>query len=424
NENSAFSGLEPVRLGNIHDLYMRYLHSNRLTLLVGIFLGVLGLVLLFCCLFLWIFYRSERRILYSSLITFLLGFYILAFNELPQFLNDTLVFDNFLEFLSLFYLPPAFIAFLGSVREKEKRRPYIYMALLDLVIATVIVLLHVFHIVHINNCVTLIHLLILAEGLLLIAMHLTQWVHDRRTRTAGEPWRVSERMLMAGFFIMMVMAMIDIARYSFMRYFGAGGDAYANLNYTTAGAFLFAVCLILNFFYYHIERLYAEDMLQRLSGLAFTDPLTGMANRSRCEQMLERFDKEDFACTVISIDVDRLKIINDRHGHAAGDRYLADTAEILTRCFQDAELLGRMGGDEFIAVMSGTSMVKTDHSIDMLQELLAEKNTGPELFPYAMSYGVASTDEEHIRNVRDALREADLRMYSMKQAHHAAKEGT
>ena len=154
-----------------------------------------------------------------------------------------------------------------------------------------------------------------------------------------------------------------------------------------------------------------------------------MANRSRCEQVLERYDKESFPCTVISIDVDRLKLINDRFGHAAGDRYLADTAEILNRCFTDAVLLGRMGGDEFIAIMSGTSMIKTDHSIDMLQEQLSEKNNDRSLAPFAMSYGVASTDEDGIVSVRDALREADRRMYAMKQAHHATatekqEEGT
>ena len=429
NENGAFSGLGPVHIGNVQALSLTYLHANRLTLIVCIFLGVLGLILVFIHFFLWLFYQTERRILYSSLITFLLGLYILCYNKLPQFLNDAIVFDSILEYSCLFFLPGALIAFIGSIREKDKRRPYRFMALFNLSVAVIILLLHAFHLVHINNCVVYIHALILFEAFLLAAMVIHDWRQNKKRHTERQPWQISERILMTGFFVMTAMALIDLARYSFMRYFSAGGDAYANLNYITAGAFFFALSLILNFFYYHIERIYDEDIRERLTGLAFTDPLTGMANRSRCEQVLERYDKESFPCTVISIDVDRLKLINDRFGHAAGDRYLADTAEILNRCFTDAVLLGRMGGDEFIAIMSGTSMIKTDHSIDMLQEQLSEKNNDRSLAPFAMSYGVASTDEDGIVSVRDALREADRRMYAMKQAHHATatekqEEGT
>ncbi|MBR5970322.1 MAG: GGDEF domain-containing protein [Lachnospiraceae bacterium] len=422
NEDGAFSGIDPVRLGNVQALSLSYLHAGRLTLLVGIFLMVLGLVLVFSHFFLWLFYRTERRILYSGLLSLLLGLYILCYNKLPQFINSAVVPDNVLEYATLFLLPSVVTAFLGSIRDEKKRKPYRIMALFDLGIAVLILVLHAANLLHINNCVPFIHMLILAESFLLIAMTVHEKLQERKRGEDRHPWQVSEQILMCGFFILVLMVMIDIGRYSYMRYFGAGGDAYANLNFITAGAFFFAISLILNFFYYHIERVYDEDIRERLTGLAFTDPLTGMANRSRCEQMLERFDKESFPCTVISIDVDRLKLINEHFGHAAGDRYLADTAEIINRCFMDAVLLGRMGGDEFIAVMSGTSKIKTDHSIDMLQEQLAEKNNDRSLTPFVMSYGVVSTDEDGIVTVRDALREADRRMFAMKEAHRVAKK--
>ncbi len=98
-----------------------------------------------------------------------------------------------------------------------------------------------------------------------------------------------------------------------------------------------------------------EDLLGRLST---TDPLTGLANRRRLRSAfadeLNRAARYDTSLSLILVDLDRLKDINDRHGHADGDRALQLVAEALRRSCRATDLAARYGGDEFIVLAVNT----------------------------------------------------------------------
>jgi diguanylate cyclase (GGDEF)-like protein len=98
-----------------------------------------------------------------------------------------------------------------------------------------------------------------------------------------------------------------------------------------------------------------EDLLGRLST---TDPLTGLANRRRLRAAfadeLNRAARYDTPLALLLVDLDRLKDINDRHGHADGDRALQLVAEALRRTCRATDLAARYGGDEFIVLAVNT----------------------------------------------------------------------
>jgi len=98
-----------------------------------------------------------------------------------------------------------------------------------------------------------------------------------------------------------------------------------------------------------------EDLLGRLST---TDPLTGLANRRRLRSAfadeLNRAARYDTSLSLLLVDLDRLKDINDRHGHADGDRALQLVAEALRRSCRATDLAARYGGDEFIVLAVNT----------------------------------------------------------------------
>ena len=100
----------------------------------------------------------------------------------------------------------------------------------------------------------------------------------------------------------------------------------------------------------------ATDELQRA---AFTDPLTGCANRRAFERDLERelarCARAELDLTVVALDVDGLKVVNDSEGHAAGDRLLVQLVETLRRALRSPDGIYRLGGDEFAVVLPDTS---------------------------------------------------------------------
>ncbi|MBQ6903435.1 MAG: GGDEF domain-containing protein, partial [Lachnospiraceae bacterium] len=126
-------------------------------------------------------------------------------------------------------------------------------------------------------------------------------------------------------------------------------------------------------------------------------------------------------CTVLSMDVDHLKRVNDTYGHPTGDQYLVDIATMLRASFPDAKLLGRMGGDEFIVIMEGLSPELLDSCVKKLNAAVIQANETSEKIVYGISYGHAFSDEEGVDSIQSALARADARMYDMKQQRHAAE---
>ncbi len=148
---------------------------------------------------------------------------------------------------------------------------------------------------------------------------------------------------------------------------------------------------------------------------AFTDPLTGLGNRAllldRLEHELVRADRGGEPVTVLFIDLDRFKLVNDSLGHLAGDRLLAAAAERLRRCVRDGDVCARLGGDEFAIVLNGASDpdVVADRIIDSLQQSFTIDNH--EVF-IGVSIGIATGRED----AGTLLRNADVAMYQAKHA--------
>jgi diguanylate cyclase (GGDEF)-like protein len=148
---------------------------------------------------------------------------------------------------------------------------------------------------------------------------------------------------------------------------------------------------------------------------AFTDSLTGLGNRAllldRLEHELVRSDRSGEPATVLFIDLDRFKLVNDSLGHLAGDQLLEAVAERLRGCIREGDVCGRLGGDEFAIVLAGTSDpdAVADRVIEVMQRSFLVN--GHEVFIGA-SVGIATGRDE----AGTLLRNADVAMYHAKRA--------
>jgi diguanylate cyclase (GGDEF)-like protein len=148
-----------------------------------------------------------------------------------------------------------------------------------------------------------------------------------------------------------------------------------------------------------LARLRAEAAVRerdaQIYHLAFTDQLTGLPNRnhlySEGERMLARAAAHATPVVLLYIDIDRLKVINDTLGPAAGDDFLIYAATMLKQCLPTANLLTRMGSDEFVVLLCG---VTVDDALMQAQEILDCSHTpallGEEIAYFNACIGIAA----------------------------------
>ena len=94
-----------------------------------------------------------------------------------------------------------------------------------------------------------------------------------------------------------------------------------------------------------------HDKLGRLSEENITDPLSGLLNRRGLALGLERLQQQRLPFAVLALDIDHFKQINDRYGHALGDRVLQHLAGLMRDCSRSTDLLYRSGGEEFLMLL-------------------------------------------------------------------------
>lgn len=94
-----------------------------------------------------------------------------------------------------------------------------------------------------------------------------------------------------------------------------------------------------------------QGRLERAEQLASTDGLTGLANRRECERRLREWIQSGQTFCLMLMDLDQFKALNDRYGHHVGDQVLVTFAQNLRQQFRATDLVGRWGGDEFVAIM-------------------------------------------------------------------------
>jgi diguanylate cyclase (GGDEF)-like protein/PAS domain S-box-containing protein len=153
----------------------------------------------------------------------------------------------------------------------------------------------------------------------------------------------------------------------------------------------------------------AEELL-RYQGTH--DALTKIYNRSFFEEELARLERgREFPVSILMADLDGLKFTNDNKGHAAGDDLLRQAAELLKAVFRAEDVLARIGGDEFSALLPATDEAAAEHIAARIQQGLKNHNIENPNSPIHLSIGVATAES---RGLFDAFKLADHRMYADK----------
>jgi len=160
---------------------------------------------------------------------------------------------------------------------------------------------------------------------------------------------------------------------------------------------------------------------------ARSDPLTGLANRVLLQERLLELLTAQTPVAVVFCDLDRFKDINDEHGHAIGDEVLQVIGRRLAQHLADADVVARIGGDEFVVVISGTGQADAALLLERVERAIAGEPVyaGGLCLQVTSSLGLIREPEQPerrlapVRRVEEVLSRADREMYAHKRSRAA-----
>jgi diguanylate cyclase (GGDEF)-like protein len=190
--------------------------------------------------------------------------------------------------------------------------------------------------------------------------------------------------------------------------------------------FLFSTNQLTSIYIFHwinpfASLLVATLLIQRMGVLqqknASTDPLTGLLNRRTSYQVLSREMERSLrykkTFSIILLDVDHFKIINDTFGHMTGDEVLKSLSRLIASAIRQVDSIGRWGGEEFLLVLPETDGAAAKLSADRICNLIRESQFG-KVEHVTASFGVSTFQSSW--GLDELIHRADLAMYQAKQS--------
>lgn len=249
---------------------------------------------------------------------------------------------------------------------------------------------------------------------------LIQWLYVRIKKKIGLSRQLAKpiRLIIVATFI--VHLMINIQLYSYLVPNWREIEKISGLN-----QLLWLTYLIISFFIAHSGYLSIVNQsfrfrFKKASQMAENDPLTGLLSRNAGMNFLRKVynqtKQNGKRLTVGFIDVDDLKVVNDKYGHKAGDHLLEKISEVIRSNIRDTDAAMRYGGDEFVLVMPDCPQYRAEEIMTQINVYLNRYNLSEGLgFKLKISYGLVEYNSARHYNVLDLISDADGEMYKNKK---------
>ena len=163
-----------------------------------------------------------------------------------------------------------------------------------------------------------------------------------------------------------------------------------------------------------------QKVTEELKELAVTDEMTGLANRRQfyniAEHVLSKAKRNKKGILVLFADMDKLKHINDKYGHLEGDSSIVEIASILKDTLRESDVIARMGGDEFVILLSDVTSTCGEKAIERLNKAMQLRNLKHHTkYQLSLSIGYAFAAHDDDSTVEDLIDKSDKSMYEQKK---------
>ena len=415
-EDDAWDALPIMEVVPARYAYGDFFARHSMSLTVGVCSLLFGALSLFCCLGAFYYRIKFFRILMTGVLSFCLGLWTICYTRLIQIFSLDFSFNTSLEYVSLYAAPiPLCLLLLHMHYKKISSARWwglFVVTAVGIIILVTTTILNGTHILRFPRTLWFFHLYaMIGLGYMICAGIL----YNRHFDTPG-------KILSAGVSIFGGFAVIDLVRYYVAKYVHME-HSVLEMTLLPVGTSAFVLLLVLSYLVYIYQLLSEKAEKDALSEIAYKDALTGLYNRAKCLQIFGILDKGDSDYAIISIDMNGLKLVNDNHGHRAGDKLIKTFAEVLKEAFMGVGSVIRVGGDEFLVIVRNEHVGDVSLSLSMMADLQKERSVKLPI-PLEVAYGIAyrhelvkgnaGSGESVSVGTENVYHLADERMYAMK----------
>ncbi len=407
-EEYAFSSLKPIWISDWQDAYRIVVTENRLPLLLGIFLLVFGIVMSILLTAVMVYDSRFWYIFFVAVFSLCIGLWTLCYNDVLVIFSIPPHAVTLIENMSLLFAPLAVVGhmYVYVKQLKNIKITMVYNVLLVLqIFSTVLtIILHIFDIIHSAESLNYHYV-----SYMLLAVFFAYLLFESARRNAKY-----RTVYYVGMSIVIFTILYELISYAVNRYLG---NSFLLIKGISAmGVIAFISVILLDLYHDIILRKMEAKEKEMLLRRAYTDELTQVHNRSYCSEYMKSLHDEDIKeYAIISFDINNLKDTNDRYGHSAGDLLLKNAALKLSEVFEEKGIIGRMGGDEFIAVIPSGDRDMVEKLIAHFRDSIHEENAVENQEKLSVAFGYALSTEIQGEDVEQVYKLADDRMYQCKR---------
>lgn len=405
-------------LSRAEDVRLIPVSRNRMMIFLFSSVACISIVLILMYVFLFLLRRRMPRGLFLFLFSLLLSLWYLGYHHAFYVYSTGTHFNAVIEYYAMYFAPVPLMAYLYTASSNRKFRKFtkgmgiafLFWALLSVAVSASPLQ---------QNLSSMI------IGLRILIVVLGAGFVIRAVTLIRKPM-TPEKLILDGLAVSIAVAMLEVVAL-FLRSVPGIPEFFQPLlyaDYASIGILMYLLILYISYLSFVLQEM--QDRIQReeLSKLALVDQLTGIPNRAYLVHRTSKLKDLPEGFTAVFMDIDHLKMANDRYGHGMGDKLIRECAEMIRIAYQKSgtsgDLYGRWGGDEFVAYFDSRQMAEafSEMLAEQLQEC-NEKHTFP--FEASISIGMADGKEikgERIKDVESLLDLADERMYCTKKENH------
>lgn len=405
-EDEAFTYIDEIELMNSLQVYSSLLSRNLVTAIIACCLLAIGLISIVAAVYMTIKDNRMYMLLWLGFFAYFVSSWMICNSRLIEGMSQNLRLICHIEYLSMYLASINMILFVSVFfKSPQKKKLFRGMGLFFILMCTVLTILNVTNIIHFPKSVIFFQVVALISTVIII--------FNLAYESARQ--KMAERTFLIGVVCFFVSVMLELIRYRYNKI--CIPENVISISVIPIGTMIFILSMFAGFFIRIMEKI-AENMERKtLYNMAYKDALTGIKNRAWCEKVMDEYETGKKPVTIINMDLNLFKEVNDTYGHAAGDELLVKFAKILKDVFDGENCVGRMGGDEFVVIAPHMKDEVVEEYIAKLKDKIESDNKEEKkAYKISVAFGYASDPTGDTSTPWKVYEAADAKMYKYKKS--------